>query len=322
MSQDQNAIDLFNYLLSCKYPAARNQIEQELGFSRATFFRAKDTAERLFGPAIECDKKYGGYFLKKGDSLQYPRPFFSMSEIQALVLIEQALWGIQKGLLADVLKPIRERFVPLLENQKIPVNSLRDKFKIVSVFCRPVDDQVFRTAFNAINRKKCIEMGYRSLGSEEEQHRTVSPFTIVRYRDNWYLDAFCHQRGGLRTFAMSRITTVLPSKEKFHPVDRKILRNHFSQAFGIFTGPALKTARIRFTGIAAVEIQHETWHPKQHCENLPDNSCILTIPYGNDTELVMDILKWGKDAEVLEPEDLRKRVREVIGEMRRKYEEE
>jgi predicted DNA-binding transcriptional regulator YafY len=44
------------------------------------------------------------------------------------------------------------------------------------------------------------------------------------------------------------------------------------------------------------------------------------IPYGHSRELVMDILKWGDDAEVIDPKELREAVKTTIARMQKKYE--
>ena len=35
--------------------------------------------------------------------------------------------------------------------------------------------------------------------------RTVSVQRLVYYRDNWYMDAWCHTTNGLKTFSLARI---------------------------------------------------------------------------------------------------------------------
>ena len=56
----------------------------------------------------------------------------------------------------------------------------------------------------------------------------------------------------------------------------------------------------------------ETWHPQQKHQWLPDGRYQLDIPYGNPTELIMDILKHGPDVEVVAPESLRAAVIERL----------
>lgn len=49
----------------------------------------------------------------------------------------------------------------------------------------------------------------------------------------------------------------------------------------------------------------ERWHPKQVGQYLTDGRYALRIPYRDDRELVMDILRYGPEVEVVEPMALR-----------------
>jgi predicted DNA-binding transcriptional regulator YafY len=57
-------------------------------------------------------------------------------------------------------------------------------------------------------------------------------------------------------------------------------------------------------------VSRETWHPKQDGKLQLDGTYLLKFPYSREPELVMDILKYGADVEVLAPESLRKAVAE------------
>ena len=52
---------------------------------------------------------------------------------------------------------------------------------------------------------------------------------------------------------------------------------------------------------------------------LEDGSYELKVPYSNDPELLMDILKYGADCEVVEPEGLRARVAESLRSAAKRY---
>ena len=52
----------------------------------------------------------------------------------------------------------------------------------------------------------------------------------------------------------------------------------------------------------------ERWHAEQRSHFEEDGSYVLEIPYSQDSELVMDILRYGADVEVLEPKPLREKV--------------
>ncbi|MGD2173733.1 MAG: WYL domain-containing protein, partial [Gammaproteobacteria bacterium] len=66
-------------------------------------------------------------------------------------------------------------------------------------------------------------------------------------------------------------------------------------------------------------VSRETWHPEQRSEYDDEGFYLLRVPYSQDTELVMDILKHGADVEVLEPPELRRRVKQRVEEMQELY---
>ncbi len=77
---------------------------------------------------------------------------------------------------------------------------------------------------------------------------------------------------------------------------------------------------LRFGPEIARWVSRETWHPDQRSEYDEQGFYILRVPYSQDTELIMDILKYGAEVEVLEPTALRTRVIERIDAMRALYE--
>ena len=83
------------------------------------------------------------------------------------------------------------------------------------------------------------------------------------------------------------------------------LDRHFATAYGIFAGQPTATAVLRFTPERARWVADETWHPEQQTRWLPDGRFELRVPYSDPRELVMDILKYGPDVEVVAPEALR-----------------
>ena len=83
-------------------------------------------------------------------------------------------------------------------------------------------------------------------------------------------------------------------------------------SYGIFSGKADKRARLRFTPRQARWVAAEQWHPDQVSRFDKDGSYLLEFPYHNDGELVMDILRYGADVEVLGPSTLRRKVKQQL----------
>jgi predicted DNA-binding transcriptional regulator YafY len=64
----------------------------------------------------------------------------------------------------------------------------------------------------------------------------------VRWRDNWYLDAWCHSRCALRTFALDAIAIAQVLPQPARKVGARALRAQFLPGYGIFSGRAPRHA--------------------------------------------------------------------------------
>ncbi|MCH8228545.1 MAG: WYL domain-containing protein, partial [Proteobacteria bacterium] len=72
-----------------------------------------------------------------------------------------------------------------------------------------------------------------------------------------------------------------------------------------FSRPAEHLAELRFTPEMARWIAEENWHPDQQGSFETDGSWLLKLPFSNSRELVMDILRYGPEVEVMAPDFLR-----------------
>jgi predicted DNA-binding transcriptional regulator YafY len=100
-----------------------------------------------------------------------------------------------------------------------------------------------------------------------------------------------------------------PSKK----VSKADLDAFVGSGFGIFAGAATQTAHLKFTEHAARWVAEEIWHEEQKSE-WREKSYHLHVPYSDERELIMEVLRYGPDVEVLAPESLR---REVVARVRR-----
>ena len=70
---------------------------------------------------------------------------------------------------------------------------------------------------------------------------------------------------------------------------------------------------------AARWVADEQWHPAQQGKMLKNGGFELRILYGNPRELIMDILKYGPEVEVLKPKKLRDAIVEQLKAASRQY---
>src|SRR5690606_2401358 len=142
--------------------------------------------------------------------------------------------------------------------------------------------------------------------------RKVSPQRITHYRDNWYLDAWDHEREALRSFAVDRISQARLLDEPAHDVEDGVLDQHFASSYGIFSGEPKGWATIVFSPKVARWVADEHWHSRQQGRFLPDGRYELKVPYSVSRELLMDVLHYGADAEIVEPAVLREQAKSLL----------
>ena len=296
-----------------------------LEVSRATLKR--DLAylrDRLNAPIIH-DRNAGGYRFDRAAPMadrpyELPGLWFSAEEIHALLTMQHLLSNLDTGgLLGPHIKPLQSRLTGLIGAADNPAEEVIKRIRILSVGARRVALEHFQSIGSALLRRKRLIIRYAARGSGNTTERELSPQRLIHYRDNWYLDAWCHLRDELRSFSVDAIQHVelLETAADDVPDDR--LNDTLGSGYGIFSGKDVKWATLRFSSLRARWVASEKWHSKQVGKWLDDGSYELTVPYSNDPELLMDILKYGADCEVMGPEDLRDRVAREVKKMAARF---
>jgi predicted DNA-binding transcriptional regulator YafY len=185
---------------------------------------------------------------------------------------------------------------------------LARRIRMLQVASRPVAAEHFQAVCTALLERRRLDLVYYSRTRDRETTRTVSPQRLVHYRDNWYLDAWCHARDALRSFALDAIREAAVSDEAAVEIAAERLDRELGAGYGISAGSEVQTAVLRFSPETARWVSRERWHAAQRGAFAADGSYTLELPYSGERELVMDILRYGAEVEVLEPESLRRSV--------------
>ncbi len=284
-----------------------------LEVSRATFKRDMDyLRERMHAP-IEWDRAAGGYRFvepeKNAPRYELPGLWFNASEVHALLTMQQLLRELEPGLLAPQVAPLITRLKKLLAGEDLPAEEIEKRIRVIRMASRVVKQEFFAPAATAVLTRRQLQLTYRARYNDQPSERVVSPQRLVYYRGNWYLDAWCHARKDLRSFAMDRIEALALLEDRARDVPEADLDAVLAAGYGIYSGSTLTWAALRFTPAAARWVAAENWHPKQRAGVAADGSYLLEVPYSDDRELIMDILKYGAEVEVIAPEALREKVR-------------
>lgn len=301
-------------ILSGRRFVPRNELQEKLGVSWATLKR--DLAylkDRLHAPII-FDRELGGYRFETegkhvGPQYELPGLWFSAEEIHALLTMQHLLSNLDTGgLLGPQIKPLLARLTGLLGSADNPAEEVQRRIRIETVGARQFHLDHFQAVGSALLRRKRLMIRYHARGTDEETEREVSPQRLVHYRDNWYLDAWCHLRDGLRAFSVDAIKHAEILDKRAKDVADKRLDDVLGSGYGIFSGENISWATLRFSPERSRWVSSERWHPNQQAKISKDGLFELKVPYADDRELIMDILKYGGDCHVVEPKALRDRV--------------
>lgn len=305
---------LHNILRERRTPVARADLMQRLECAEPTVYRLIRIMRDLLHAPIEYDDEAGGYYYRRdadGGTYELPGLWFNAQELQALIVFDRLLENLEPGLLGEHLAPLSRRVTELLAHKRLGLAETARRIRVLGMAARPAGAW-FHVLAGATLQRRRLRIVYHGRDRDRVIERTVSPQRLVHYRDNWYLDGWCHLRNDLRSFAVDRIRDARELEETADSLPEARLDEHFASAYGIFSGKANKTAVLRFTPERARWVADERWHPRQTGQFLTDGRYELRIPYRDARELVMDILRHGPDVEVVAPGSLRQAVRERL----------
>ena len=311
-------------LLKSGAPVTMRQMQDKLEVSRATLNRDLAYMRDRLNVPIAWDAGQHGYVLarqpgEKG-AVELPGVWFNQQEIHSVLTMLELIAQLEPGgVLASQMAPFKSRLEGLLQQGTGSAAQASSRIRILPMGQRLVSSDYFQLLALALVNRKRLNIKHYSRQTGETTEREVSPQHLVYYRDNWYLDAYCHLRRGLRSFAVDAIRDAHVLERAADDVPDAESRLFYETSYGIFNGTTKNVARLKFTPFRAQWVAKEIWHPAQRSQLLPDGSYLLEVPYGEDWELVQDILKQGSEVEVLAPASLRKKVIASISSMLATY---
>jgi predicted DNA-binding transcriptional regulator YafY len=296
-------------------------MQDKLECSAASVERYLTELRDTYNLTINYNREYNGYELEvdEENDIELPSHLFTTQEINALLLIDQIINNLEPGFLEDDtqalkehLAKIRSKFGADKEGDELSANRIR----MINIGKRSGNLKHLSQVTQAVLQGKKITIRYGGRSGNKSRiekmtegfSRTLSPQRLTHYRDNWYLDAWCHTQKALRTFAIERISELEIHKTSRKTLSHDALNEHYALTFGIFGGEIKGIAKLKFTPHRSQWVSEEIWHRDQQGTWLDDGSYQLEIPYGSDIELIGDILKYGNHLEVLEPQELREKL--------------
>ncbi len=296
----------------------------ELEISNATFKRDLEYMRERMDAPIVWDREAGGYRFDQSDPTasewELPGVWFSEQELRALLTVEHLLEAVHPGLLGPQIGPLREKIRQILGHGDHSAEEVIRRIRVLPMASRKMEQGRFQVIAEGLLSRRRLKLTHYRRQSGETLVREVSPQRLVHYRDNWYLDAWCHLRNALRVFSVDAVAGAEVMDRRARTVSDRMLDRELAAGYGIFAGSNTRTAVLKFDPARSRWVSREIWHPEQKGHLEADGSWLLEVPYSDPRELVMDILKYGADVEVLKPAALRRMVADQLRRATQVYE--
>jgi predicted DNA-binding transcriptional regulator YafY len=181
---------------------------------------------------------------------------------------------------------------------------------------RPQGMEQFSDLLNALRDKLVIRFGYEKYYGQHFSERKVEPLALKEFESRWYLLAKDLKDNAIKTFALDRISSLDVTKQKYKLEKGFDVNNYFRNCFGIIrpSEPGVKPADIllSFKGDRGKYIKSLPLHESQQIIKDEETELQISLQLYITHDLIMELLSHGDEVEVLQPEVLRNKVKQIL----------
>ena len=252
---------------------------------RSSFNRHRDAILDMFGIIIDCDQKDYKYYISNQEMLNddsVERWLFSTLTVH--------------GVLADSAA-VKERVV--LENV-------------------PAGEEYLETIIRAIRTDHRLQMGYQKFGTEGYV-KTVCPYALKLFHQRWYLLAK-NDEDQMRIYALDRMTMMELADETFEMPEDFSPQAYFSEYFGVLTvDTPMAHVVIRAHNFTPNYLRTLPLHHSQRELTSTEHYTDFSFDIRPTADFLGQLLSHGDGIEVLEPADLRQKMKQLIANNLKRY---
>ncbi len=309
-------------LLSRPQGATRKDLAETLQITDRSVSRCFKTLETLGIPVYpetapyEKEKRWHieASYLDRLPNLNLPRFSLTQSEIISLCMMagESVVFGgTEIGRHIDTAMAKLRHFVP--EETRIEIARLKRIFisKTIGSKNYAGKGQVIETLTESILNRTSAVITYHAFYTNKTSTVEVGPLHLFENDGGLYLFAVKLKDNAVRTYAVERITRIRPgTKDVPYPGDFDP-EDTLNSAFDLIHGDPV-TVTIRFTPSEARYIKARTWSKTQTLKDHHDGSLNLTMTTSGRRDVKRWVMSFGKEAELLEPEELKREIEEEL----------
>lgn len=251
---------------------------------RSSFNRHRDAILDMFGIIIECEPRTYKYYISNAEVLNddsIERWLFSTLTVH--------------GVLADS-------------------TSLKDRVVLETV---PEGEEYLDMIINAMRTHHRLRIGYKKFLGEGYE-TMVCPYALKLFQRRWYLLA--KRDEGMRVYALDRITGIVPTDEVFKMPADFSPQEYFSEYYGVLAdGTDMAHIVVRAYGMTPHYLRTLPLHQSQQETATTEGYADFSFDIRPTADFLGRLLSYGSDIEVLQPQELREKMKGMIAESLKRY---
>ncbi|WP_338874725.1 WYL domain-containing transcriptional regulator [Spirosoma sp. SC4-14] len=257
--------------------------------------------------------------------VQIPALDFDNSELRALAIAAKASRSVLAG--TPHFEPLKRAFDKLLERAR-PVTYVFDLEEPLQEwhFDNSPTDLIalenFRALEAAMDERQSVRVNYHTAKTGTDSiGRKIDPYCFVKRGRAWLLIAWCHERQAIRNFGLTRISQVEPCPEDYFEIPGDFDPDtYFWASMGAINSGEVYTLRLLVEPEKARYFRERQYHSSQQIETeRPDGRLVVSYELEGFEEVRAFCQSWGVGVTVLEPAELRVRLRQESEELLARY---
>lgn len=179
----------------------------------------------------------------------------------------------------------------------------------------------FTPLFNAIVDKQPLKLTYQSFKQDNEETIIVHPYYLKQYNKRWFLIAWNDEKDFMANYAFDRIKGIEDANVPYKLTDVNFF-DYFEDMIGVSkdTRTEPQTVKLWVSAAQWPYIKTKPLHgATQRLVNLDENGAVITIEVYLNYELEQLLLSFGEKVKVLEPAELKDRIKQRLTEAAKNY---
>jgi len=300
-------------------------LAERYGVEERTVYRDLGVIKALNIPVYQ--ENAGDSYRIRGD-FYLPPVQLTPDEGLALVLLAQEIADTEQvPFTRPAMKAIEKLRGRLPRAVLDDLNALGGRMSIKLAPTAPGDTatDVFAIVQDAIQRGLVLECQYESLSQDpgqEPEWFELHPYALHFSQRAWYVVGHHGGRGEVRNLRLTRFVAIDIGDKTYEVPNGFSMESHLGDAWLLIRGDTRYDVKIRFSPEFADTIAETHWHRTMEAQELDDGGLLFTCSVEGLDEIVWWVLSMGPNTEVIEPAELRQRVKELSRQTADLYDED